>query len=70
MTEVRRDLIPVKVTYVCDKCVKGNMVQRGGIAEDIEYPNPAVYEHVCSYCGAKKNFKKKYPYIEHREEYA
>jgi hypothetical protein len=63
MTEVKRKLIPYRVNYVCDKCVKGHMKP----TKEVLLSNPPQYPHVCDYCGEKKTFWKRYPRIEYEQ---
>jgi len=60
MTEVKREVKTHRIYYICDKCKKGRMEP----TDDMLFlVYPPLYPHVCSYCGEKKEFWKKYPMI-------
>lgn len=61
MTEVRKVQKVVKVDKHCDSCGQGLMRPTGVTL--MSYP--AQYPHVCNGCGAKENFRVRYPYLEH-----
>ncbi len=61
MPEVKREVRPVEVNYVCDACGQGMMAQSGQL--DQETGN---IEHSCLICDHKQNFQwRSYPRIDH-----
>ena len=59
MGEVKKQLFPVDVKYICDDCGIGEMNSTG-----VMLPvDPPIYEHECNNCKTVKNFKTIYPAI-------
>lgn len=61
MPEIKREVVPLEVNYVCDSCGKGML-------EKVSEMNPKTGEikHQCMICSEEKVFKwKSYPRIEH-----
>ena len=61
MPEVRQEVRPVEVAYVCDSCGKGMM---NAISE--MDPESGDTEHQCVICGHEQTFKwRPYPHIDY-----
>lgn len=54
------DVKPIGVKYICDDCLKGEMVPTG--KHDF-YPEHMEFEHQCNNCGIKIKLHDKYPLI-------
>lgn len=61
--EKRKEVKPVKVIYLCDRCKSGEMVPTGQIFN----LGKTQLEHVCPVCGYRKSFTEQYPKIEYVE---
>ena len=55
----REDMMDVVlVSMICDKCGIGEM-----LPENFAYPtHPVMYPHICSHCGNRDIYYKRYPY--------
>jgi len=60
MSEQRRPVQPVRVSYACDKC-GGDVLPTGACLTS----NPAKYPHYCTQCGERYTFTVLYPRIEY-----
>jgi hypothetical protein len=58
------DVKPIKVNYICDKCLVGTMESTGIML----LSEPAQYPHVCSNqdCKTTQTLNKEYPFITYR----
>lgn len=56
--EVGQEIKIIMVRQRCDKCGEGYMETDGNILCSF----PPKFPHVCSNCGFKKIYRKKYPY--------
>ncbi len=57
MPEVRRDVKPVEVNYLCDKCESGMVICTDQSSASAKRP------HKCVICGEHYEFDKIYPKI-------
>ena len=63
MPEVRKTVVPVEVTYICDACNQGMMELIGSINRET-----GEAEHECLICEHRQTFQwTHYPRIEHME---
>jgi hypothetical protein len=60
MAEQRKQVLPVRVNYSCDKC-GGDVLPTGVCLTSY----PAQYPHDCQWCGKRYTFTSLYPRIEH-----
>ncbi|MFV8819010.1 type II citrate synthase [Haliea sp. E17] len=61
MPEIKREVRPIEVNYVCDACGKGMMVQCGPMD-----PHSGDIEHSCLICDHRQTFQwRPYPRIDH-----
>ncbi len=61
MPEVKREVKPIEVNYICDSCEKGMMEAVGEMD-----PETGEWEHRCLICDARQTFKwHRYPRIVH-----
>lgn len=61
MPEVKREVRPVEVNYVCDSCGQGMMAQSGPLD-----PETGDIEHKCLICDHQQTFQwRSYPRIDH-----
>ncbi|TGD72993.1 type II citrate synthase [Mangrovimicrobium sediminis] len=61
MPEVKREVRPIEVNYVCDACGQGMMSQSGAMD-----PQTGDIEHSCMICNHKQTFQwRPYPRIDH-----
>lgn len=60
MGKMAAEAKPVIITYICDKCGKGEM--KRDFSKGVPMTNPVQYPHVCSECGAEDYFYTTYPY--------
>ncbi|MEP5569274.1 MAG: type II citrate synthase [Halioglobus sp.] len=61
MAEVKREVRPVEVNYVCDACNQGMMTQSGEMD-----PQTGDIEHSCLICDHKQSFQwRSYPRIDY-----
>jgi DNA-directed RNA polymerase subunit RPC12/RpoP len=61
MPEIKREVRPVEVSYLCDACGKGMMSSTG----DMD-PASGEIQHRCLICDHQQTFKwNAYPRIEH-----
>lgn len=61
MPEIKREVRPIEVNYVCDACGKGMMSQSGPMNEET-----GAIEHSCLICNHKQTFQwRPYPRIDH-----
>lgn len=58
--EIKREVKSIEIDMKCDKCGDAFMRYDG---TGVLMSNPPQYPHVCSLCGNKENYRKKYPYI-------
>ncbi len=59
MAEHLERINQTRVTYVCDKCKRGNMETTGTIKKSM----PVEYEHRCQHCSDRHFFTTQYPNI-------
>lgn len=57
--EEKREVVPLKVVYKCDRCKQGEMTPTGQAFT----LNNVQFEHVCSICGFRKSLPEQYPKI-------
>ncbi|KZX58239.1 type II citrate synthase [Halioglobus sp. HI00S01] len=61
MPEIKREVRPVEVNYLCDKCNQGMMAQCGSMDE-----TSGDIEHRCLICDHKQTFQwRAYPRIDY-----
>ena len=61
MPEMKREVRPVEVTYLCDACGQGFMSRSGEMD-----PESGDIEHSCLICDHKQVFQwREYPRIDH-----
>ncbi|MCB1848791.1 MAG: type II citrate synthase [Halieaceae bacterium] len=61
MPEIKREVRPVEVNYLCDACGQGMMVGAGAMD-----PETGDIEHRCLICDRRQRFKwREYPRIDH-----
>ena len=61
MPEVKREVRPIEINYVCDACGNGMMAQTGPMDEAT-----GDIEHSCPICDHKQTFKwRAYPHYDH-----
>ncbi len=61
MAEVKREVRPVEVNYLCDACGQGMMAQSGPLD-----PDTGDIEHKCLICNHQQTFQwRAYPRIDH-----
>ena len=61
MAEVKREVRPVEVNYVCDSCTQGMMTKSGEMD-----PQTGEIEHSCLICDRKQSFQwRSYPRIDY-----
>jgi hypothetical protein len=61
MPELKREVTPIEVTYICDACSQGTMEKIGEMD-----PQSGDIEHQCLICEHKQTFQwRHYPRIEH-----
>lgn len=61
MPEVKREVRPVEINYVCDACGEGVMTRSG----DMD-PSTGEIEHRCLICDHQQIFQwREYPRIDH-----
>ena len=62
MPESKRRVVPVEISYTCDKCNHGAMRLVEGAEDDASGDRP----HQCVICGHQQVFKwVSYPYIDY-----
>ena len=60
MPELRREVKPIEVNYLCDKCEKGMVIKKSQV-DDSEH------NHQCVICGEQYSFSGKgYPRVIYR----
>jgi DNA-directed RNA polymerase subunit RPC12/RpoP len=63
MPEVKQEVRPIEVNYLCDNCGKGMMSARGEMD-----PESGDIEHHCVICDHEQTFKwRAYPHIDYVE---
>lgn len=62
MPEVKSEVRPVGVRYMCDECEGGEMIPTGRVIQLISTV-PPKFEHMCKLCGAKENLAEQFPAI-------
>lgn len=63
MPEVRMEVLPIEVNYLCDACGNGMMAARGEMD-----PETGDIEHRCVICDHAQTFKwRPYPHIDYVE---
>ena len=63
MPEVKQEVRPIEVNYICDACGKGMMSPVGEMD-----PTSGDIEHHCMICNHKQTFQwRPYPRIDHVE---
>lgn len=61
MAEIKREVRPVEVNYLCDACNQGMMVQSGPMD-----PDTGDIDHKCLICNHQEAFRwRAYPRIDH-----
>jgi DNA-directed RNA polymerase subunit RPC12/RpoP len=61
MPEIKREVRPVEVNYICDACSQGMMSRAG----EMDAKTGAI-EHRCLICDHRQTFKwREYPRIDH-----
>jgi hypothetical protein len=61
MPEIKREVRPVEVNYICDDCGQGMMARSG----DMD-PETGNIEHRCLICDHRQAFQwREYPRIDH-----
>ena len=61
MPEIKREVRPVEVNYLCDACGQGMMVSAGAMD-----PETGEIEHRCLICDHRQTFKwREYPRVDH-----
>ena len=61
MAEIKREVRPVEVSYLCDECNQGMLVQSGPMD-----PDTGDIEHKCLICDHQQTFQwREYPRIDH-----
>ena len=61
MPEIKREVRPVEVNYVCDACGQGMMARSGEMD-----PRTGDIEHRCLICDHQQTFQwREYPRIDH-----
>jgi DNA-directed RNA polymerase subunit RPC12/RpoP len=66
MPEKEIPLRQVGVSYVCDKCGKGEMVYKMlnvGIVLATSFEQEPCWIHVCNHCSSEAELKEKYPTV-------
>lgn len=58
------DVQPVKVIYVCDKCMQAEMEP---VDNQCLTSSPPRYRYKCPHCGDKQTLSCRYPHIHYRE---
>lgn len=64
--EKRQQVIPVRVSYICDSCGVGEMVVKGG--GSLLMSNLPKHIHSCNHCGTRQMLQGTYPRIEYVDE--
>lgn len=64
MGEIRKRVIPIEVTYQCEKCGEGFMEDDSGA---VIATYPPLYLHKCTKCGYREVFSKRYPMLEYED---
>jgi hypothetical protein len=61
MPEIKREVRPVEVNYICDACGQGMMARSGAMD-----PASGEIEHHCLICNHQQTFLwREYPRIDH-----
>jgi len=63
--ETNFEVKTVGVEYTCDKCEEGEMFHQEG-RDTMLLTDPPRFEHVCTKCGYKQTFLKRYPTVEYK----
>jgi len=63
MPEKTKQVFPVQVDYVCDKCGQGNMLPAGACLTSY----PPQFGHICEHCGHAQYLGSQYPFIRYVE---
>lgn len=70
MPEIKRNVIPVKITYACDHC---SIIPNSGCVlvatNKVFLTDIPSYEYKCPNCNKIYELKNSYPYIDFIEEY-
>lgn len=61
MPETLNPVSPLLVSYICDECGEGGLVNTGTAFSTW----PAKYQHICDHCGAIAILNECYPRVEY-----
>lgn len=71
MPEVKVEVVPVGIQYLCDSCGNGYMAREDiGLGGSMLLTNPPKYKHKCNNCWVEEYLTETYPTIryEFKEE--